>query len=78
MSEPVAAFYKKTIINGHGMYETIDLPGDQFNLSVADILSQIYLPVKNPGPYKGIMVDNQVIKLKKSVYILICIYLSYT
>ena len=59
MSEPVTALYKKTIINGHGMYETIDLPGDQFNLSVADILSQIYLPVKNPGPYKGIIVDNQ-------------------
>ena len=57
--EPVAALYKQTIINGNGMYETIDLPDYQFNLSIADILSQIHLPVKKPGPYKGIMVDHE-------------------
>ena len=41
------------------MYETIDLPDNQINLSIDDIARQIYLPIKDPGNYNGIMVDGQ-------------------
>lgn len=57
MPEQVASLYKESIINGNGMYEACDLPDYQFNLSLKDIVNQINLPIKDPGPCKGIMVD---------------------
>ena len=61
MPEHLASLYRDTIIKGNAMYETIDLPDYQFNLSIADVIGQIYLPIKNPGPYKGLMIDNQAL-----------------
>ena len=61
ISEHLASLYRDTIIKGNAMYETINLPDYQFNLSIADLISQIYLPIKNPRPYKGFMIDNQAL-----------------
>ena len=61
MSEHLASLYRGTIIKGNAMYETIDLLDYQFKLSIADVISQIYLPIKNPGPYKGLMINNQAL-----------------
>ena len=59
MPEQIATLYKENIINGNGMYEACDLPDNQFYLSVTDIVNQINLPIKDPGVYKGIMVDGK-------------------
>ena len=59
MPEKVVSMYKEKIIQGNGMYEIIDLPDNQMNLSIADIAGQIYLPIKDPGNWNGIMVDGQ-------------------
>ena len=59
MPEQIATLYKENIINGNGMYEACDLPDNQFYLSVTDIVNQINLPIKDPGVYKGVMVDGK-------------------
>ena len=59
ITEELAMQYKACIQLGVSVYENIlNRPDKQPNLSVTDVLSQIRLPLRDPGIFKGIMIDD--------------------
>ena len=59
ITEELAMQYKACIQLGVSVYENIlNPPDNQPNLSVTDVLSQIRLPLRDPGNFKGIMIDD--------------------
>ena len=60
VNEKIASMYKATIVLGNTVYQNIlSPPDDQADLSVNDILSQISIPIRDPGTFNGIMVAGE-------------------
>ncbi len=71
--DELATKYKDIIVLGNGVYENIiNLPGRQFNVSVSDIISQIHVPIKDPGHFQGIAVDHQAVTNFNNVITEVC------